>query len=103
MAAVEGRYVGGGQLLQGQEIKVVGQRPQDWEGRCPLHKKFQSHAVLPEEPAALPVQKDKPMGTRSDAGIGAAIFSLLNSHVIKSFSTKTENRVLWGGLVCLPK
>lgn len=29
VAAVEGRHVGGGQLLQGQEVQVVGQRPQD--------------------------------------------------------------------------
>lgn len=89
VAAVEGRHVGGSQLLQGQEVQVVGQRPQDWEGRRPLYKKFQSHAVLPEEPAALPAQKDKSTGTRSDAGISATIFSLLNP--------------LWGGLVSLPQ
>lgn len=95
VAAVEGWHVGGGQLLQGQEVQVVSQRPQDWEGRRPLHKKFQSHAVLPKEPAALPVHKDKPTGSRRDAGIGESS--------CESFSTETENRALWGGFVSLPR
>lgn len=29
VAAVEGRHVGGGQLLQSQQVQIVGQRPED--------------------------------------------------------------------------
>lgn len=29
VAAVEGGHISGGQLLQGQQVQVVGQRPQD--------------------------------------------------------------------------
>lgn len=54
MAAVEGRHVSGGQLLQGQEVKVVGQRPQNGERRRPLHEELESHPVFSKEPAALP-------------------------------------------------
>lgn len=54
VAAVEGRNVSGGQLLQSQEVKVVGQCPQDGERRRPLHKELEGHPVFSKEPAAFP-------------------------------------------------
>lgn len=54
VAAVEGRDVSGGEFLQSQEVQVVGERPQDGEGCCPLYKELESHPFLPKELAALP-------------------------------------------------
>lgn len=60
VAAVEGRDISGGQFLQGHEVQVVGQCPQDWEGCCSLYEKLESHPILPKELAALPVWENKP-------------------------------------------
>ena len=54
VAAVERWDVGGSQFLQGQQVQVVGQSPQDWKRCCSFYKKLESHPVLPKEPAALP-------------------------------------------------
>lgn len=59
VAAVEGRHVSGSQLLQGQEVKVVGKCPQNGEGCCLLHKELESHPVFSKEPAALPWKDNK--------------------------------------------
>lgn len=56
VAAVESGHVCGSQLLQGQQVQVVGQCPQDGERRCSLYKKLESHAILSKELAALPEQ-----------------------------------------------
>lgn len=57
MATVESRDISCGQFLQGQEVQVVRQRPQDRERCSPLHEKFESHPIFPKEPAALPVRE----------------------------------------------
>ena len=54
VAAVEGWHVGSRQLLQGQEVKVVGQCPQDGKWCRLLHKELESHPVFSKEPAAFP-------------------------------------------------
>ena len=54
VAAVEGGDIGGGELPQRQQVQVVGQGPEDGEGRRPLQEDLQGHPVLSKEPAALP-------------------------------------------------
>lgn len=54
VAAVESGHVSGGEFLQGQEVQVVCQSPQDGERCCPLNKQLERHPILSKELTAFP-------------------------------------------------